>query len=144
MGIADIQASFIVSILRGQGRYFQAVLSYEVCCFLTKHNNMSSQFKHGLFGCFDNCGVCIIAWLAPCYVQGKHAEKVDESCVKCALAMFVPILHLITRIQIRGKIREKHDLVGSTFNDCLAIVCCPLCALVQEANQVDSLSMSRE
>merc|ERR1711974_10257 len=106
--------------------------------------NMSAQFKHGLFGCFDNCMVCIVAYVAPCYVHGKSTEKVDESCVLCALSMFVPVLNLIGRISIRGKIREKHDIVGSTISDCLTIVCCPLCALVQEANQVGALDMARE
>ena len=25
------------------------------------------EWQHGTFGCFDNCGLCIITWLLPCY-----------------------------------------------------------------------------
>jgi len=52
------------------------------------------------------------------------------------LAYLVPILNLIMWVKIRGKIREQKGIDGSLFGDCLSILCCPLCALVQEAQEV--------
>jgi len=63
------------------------------------------EFQHGLFGCFDNCGVCIITYFVPCYTQGRIAEKVGEDCLICGLLQLVPIANLIFGAQIRGKVR---------------------------------------
>ena len=64
------------------------------------------------------------------------------------LAYFVPLLNIIMWLGIRGKIREMKGIEGSTVNDCLTILCCPLCALVQEAQEVQggpsAQSMCRE
>jgi len=65
------------------------------------------EFQHGLFGCFDNCGVCVLAFFVPCYTQGRIAEKVGEDCLVCGLLQLVPIANLIFRAQIRGKVRQS-------------------------------------
>ncbi|KAL4217066.1 hypothetical protein ACF0H5_023522 [Mactra antiquata] len=107
------------------------------------------QWSHSLFGCFDNFGICLVTYFVPCVTFGQTAEAVGEgSCITCGLAYFVPILNIITWLNIRGKIREMKGIEGSTVNDCLAILCCPLCALVQEAQEVQgsgpaAQSMSR-
>ncbi len=52
----------------------------------------------------------IIAYFCPCYVFGKNAEAVGDSCLMCALSQFVPLLNLWTRVSIRGKIREQKGI----------------------------------
>ncbi|XP_052814943.1 uncharacterized protein LOC128241871 [Mya arenaria] len=107
------------------------------------------QWSHSLFGCFDDFGTCIIAYLVPCVAFGQTAEAIGEgSCFTCGLAYLVPVLNLLMWIKIRGRIREQKGIEGDTIKDCLTILCCPLCALVQEAQEVkgspQAQSMCRE
>lgn len=109
---------------------------------------MSADWQHGLCGCFDNFGLCIISYFLPCYQFGKNAEAMGESCLTCGLAYIIPIANIIAALKIRGKIREQKGIAGSTINDLVLICCCPLCVLVQEAQEVQGapgqISMARE
>ena len=67
---------------------------------------MPGEFQHGLFGCFDNCGVCILTYFVPCYTQGRIAEKVGEDCLICGLIQLVPIANWYFATTIRGKVRK--------------------------------------
>lgn len=100
-----------------------------------------TQYQHGLFGCFDNIGICLITYFVPCYTFGKNAEAVGDSCLLCALAYFVPILDCVAFLQVRGKIRASRNIEGSCIGDFFAIACCHLCALVQDAQEVQSPGM---
>ncbi|XP_045185958.1 uncharacterized protein LOC123543961 [Mercenaria mercenaria] len=107
------------------------------------------EWRHGLFSCFDDFGICIISYFLPCVTYGQNAEKMGEgSCLLCGLVYFVPILNLIEWVNIRGKIREMNGIDGTPLNDCLTIFFCPLCALAQEGMEVKGIpglmSMSRE
>uniref|UniRef100_A0A1I8FPH0 Zf-ANAPC11 domain-containing protein n=1 Tax=Macrostomum lignano TaxID=282301 RepID=A0A1I8FPH0_9PLAT len=51
------------------------------------------EFQHGLCGCFDDCGLCIITYFVPCYTFGKNAEAVGDSCMLCAWAWPAARLH---------------------------------------------------
>ncbi|KAI8787030.1 protein PLANT CADMIUM RESISTANCE 3 [Biomphalaria glabrata] len=97
-----------------------------------------TQFQHGLFGCFDNIGLCLITYFVPCYTFGKNAEAVGDSCLLCALAYFVPILNIVGLVSVRGKIRSSRNIEGSVITDILSVICCHLCALVQEAQEVQA------
>jgi len=99
---------------------------------------MSAEWQHGLFGCFDNLGVCIITYFVPCYQFGKNAEAVGESCLLCGIASIVPIANLVAGMKIRGKIREERGIAGSAFNDLLLYCCCTLCAICQEGQEVQA------
>jgi len=65
-----------------------------------------AEFQNSLFGCFNNCGVCIITYIAPCYTQGRIAQTVDEDCLVCGLLQLVPIANFIFGAQIRAKVRQ--------------------------------------
>lgn len=110
---------------------------------------MSADWQHGLFSCFDNCGICIISWLAPCYQFGKNAEAVGDSCLMCGVGFLIPGVDLILGAHIRSKIRESKGIPGSFVGDLVLWFCCPLCALVQESQEVQGMtpqavSMARE
>ncbi|ESP01196.1 hypothetical protein LOTGIDRAFT_225418 [Lottia gigantea] len=100
---------------------------------------MSNSFQHGLFGCFDNIGLCVISWLIPCYQFGKNAEKVGESCILCGVLSLVPILDLILGAHIRTKIRDSKGIQGSFVTDLLYWFCCPCCSLVQESQELEGV-----
>ncbi|BFZ16656.1 hypothetical protein BsWGS_19695 [Bradybaena similaris] len=97
-----------------------------------------AQFQHGLFGCFDNMGLCLITYFAPCYTFGKNAEAVGDSCILCGAIFFVPVANIVALLQIRGKIRDSRNIPGSCIGDLCTIAFCGLCALVQEAQEVQS------
>lgn len=96
------------------------------------------EWKNGLFGCFGDIKTCVITYFVPCYVFGKNAEKVGAgSCIACALALYVPGLNIWAVTKVRGLIREKRGIEGSCCNDLLIWWFCGLCALIQEATEVE-------
>ncbi|KAL3854699.1 hypothetical protein ACJMK2_013957 [Sinanodonta woodiana] len=101
---------------------------------------MSGEFQHGLCGCFDNFGICIISWFVPCYQFGKNAEAVGESCLLCGLGIMLPVVDVFLGAIIRGKIRESKGIQGSFIGDLLMWCCCPFCALVQEGQEVQGMT----
>lgn len=109
---------------------------------------MSGEWSNGLFGCFSNCGVCIISWLVPCYTVGKVAESVGDNCLLCGLVFFVPLANLFFGAQIRGKVREQKGIDGGFITDLLAFWCCTCCTIIQMANETNAMgqaqSMDRE
>lgn len=108
---------------------------------------MSANFQHGLFGCFDNCTVCLITYLVPCYTAGKVAEKTGDSCLLCGLVQCVPIVNIVCNAIVRQKVRDQKGIAGGLITDILVSWCCYCCALAQEAQEVNaigSLTMARE
>ncbi len=97
---------------------------------------MAVDWGHGLCGCFDNLGLCVITYFVPCYTFGKNAEGVGDSCCLCALAYFVPFLNLFAVLSVRGKIRDQKGIDGGILGDCFAHLCCHFCALTQEAQEI--------
>ncbi|KAK6166389.1 hypothetical protein SNE40_023095 [Patella caerulea] len=100
---------------------------------------MANEFQHGLFGCFDNLGLCIISYFVPCYQFGKNAEAVGESCLLCGILFLIPVVDLFLGAHIRTKIRDSKGIGGSFVGDLLFWFCCPCCALVQEAQEVEGV-----
>jgi Cys-rich protein (TIGR01571 family) len=100
------------------------------------------EFQHGLCGCFDNCMICIVTYLVPCYTAGKIGEKVGESCVVCGLVQCVPLLNLICVANLRQKVREQKGIDGSFVGDLLVSWCCYCCALSQVAQEVQAFGQS--
>ena len=45
---------------------------------------MVGEWRHGLCNCFDDIGICIIAYFVPCVTFGQNAEAIGEgSCLLC-------------------------------------------------------------
>lgn len=91
-----------------------------------------AQFQHGLCGCFDDIGLCLITYFVPCYTAGKNAEAMGENCLLYGIAGITCVLPF-TNGMIRQKVREKYGIEGSFINDIICHWCCTLCALVQDA-----------
>ena len=106
-----------------------------------------ANWEHGLCGCFDNCFVCIVTYLVPCYTYGKNAEAVGDNCLLCGLVFFVPLVNIFYGGMNRQKIREQKGIEGGIVSDILTFCCCTLCALTQASQEVNSLqsqSIDRE
>lgn len=104
--------------------------------FLGKIIAKMADWQHGLCGCFNDCGTCIVTFIAPCYTHGKNAEAVGESCLLCGLSVLVPVLDIFTMASIRTIVREQHGIAGSMANDFLATFFCSCCSIIQVAQQV--------
>nr|AAT44867.1 DUF614 protein [Branchiostoma belcheri tsingtauense] len=97
-----------------------------------------ADFKHGLLGCFDNCGICIIGYFLPCVLAGQNAEKVGlGSCCMCGfLSLFViPTVFIVART--REETRHIYSIEGTFLNGCLLTFFCPFCVMVQTAQELD-------
>ncbi|CAD5111834.1 DgyrCDS1102 [Dimorphilus gyrociliatus] len=102
------------------------------------------EFQHGLFGCFDNCGICIITYFVPCLTAGKNAEAVGESCILYGCLSILGPIGIWSRAKIRGQIRDSKGIEGSFINDCVMHWFCAICSLVQEAQEVEGGSAQAE
>ena len=107
-----------------------------------------TNWTYGFCDCFNNLSLCIITLLAPCYTMGKTAEKVGDNCCWCGMAYLC--CFCIPAGIVRSKIREQKGIDGMLLTDFMAHLFCPLCALVQDAQEVCALgsgaglSMARE
>lgn len=106
------------------------------------------EFTHGFCGCFDNFGVCVLTFFAPCYTIGKTAEALGDNCLYCGLLYL--LLPCIVGGTLRTRIRDRKNINGSALGDYLAHLFCPLCATVQDHREIAyvqvaaGLSMARE
>lgn len=74
------------------------------------------EFSNGLFGCFNNCTLCLITYIAPCYTAGKNAEAVGDSCIMVgALYAIFPIVGIYFVAKVREKIREQKGIDVSSY-----------------------------
>ncbi|GIL81802.1 hypothetical protein Vretimale_1405 [Volvox reticuliferus] len=110
---------------------------------------MSGEWSTGFCSwCAEPGGAatCLYAWCCPCCAYGSEVEKLGAGEVVCggncygaclcyyltSLIGVCCILHMGTR----SRIREKYGIAGSSCNDCLLTMCCPLCAICQETREV--------
>ena len=103
---------------------------------------MSGEFSYPLFGCFEDCGLCIITYFAPCYTVGKTAEAIGEDCLMCGVGYLCG--GCIVGGLLRGKIREQKGIEGTPLNDFLMHWCCPFCAIIQDNREVVGPTSSGE
>ena len=93
------------------------------------------EWNYGLFGCFSNMGLCIVALFSPWYVHGMTAQTVGDNFCLCCLTWCCTIP--FTQCYIRGKVREDKGIDGSKTEDFLySLFCFPLvlCQSAQEMN----------
>ncbi|XP_075248144.1 uncharacterized protein LOC142341136 [Convolutriloba macropyga] len=102
------------------------------------------DWSSGLFECFNDMTICLLAWCVPCFIQGKIAETVGESCILHGILCLIPPLDWICAATIRGKVRENKGIEGSFMGDCCVIMCCAGCALAQEGREMNAMGISRE
>ncbi|XP_002158056.1 uncharacterized protein LOC100202625 [Hydra vulgaris] len=107
------------------------------------------EFKHGICSCFNDCSTCIITYFLPCVTAGKNAEFVSKSCCLYG-CLSLTCVGPISRALVRSDIRQKLNIEGSCCGDFICHLFCPLCALVQESQEIQAnggppvLSMARE
>lgn len=69
------------------------------------------EWANGFCGCFNDCTLCLITYIAPCYTAGKNAEAVGDSCITVgALYAILPIVGIFFAAKAREKIREQSGI----------------------------------
>ena len=68
------------------------------------------EWTYGLFGCFSNCGICIITYFVPCVTAGQVAESTGKSC--CLYGFLSPLgcIGIYTMAKVREEIRAAHGI----------------------------------
>lgn len=94
-----------------------------------------AQFQHGLCACFDDIGLCCITWFLPCLTSGQNAEAMGENCLLYGIGS-ITCVGPVTNGMIRQKVREKYGIDGSFLMDIACHLCCPLCAIIQDAQEI--------
>ncbi|XP_063683998.1 uncharacterized protein LOC134818461 [Bolinopsis microptera] len=95
------------------------------------------EFAHGLFGCFDDCGTCLMSYFLPCYTFGTITEAAGTaSCALGTILFFVPLVNIFCFVNTRMAMREQHGIMGSCTEDVLMTLFCGFCSIVQLAQQI--------
>ncbi|KAM6492053.1 PLAC8 family domain containing protein [Amanita muscaria] len=116
--------------------------------------NGTREWSNGLFDCFGDCGTCVHAWFCPCMVYSKNKHRVEYlnqngrpdpdsggSGVDgdCAMHCCLTVLFnggFILQMPNRGAIRNRYNIEGSTWMDCLTSFYCKPCVLTQESREI--------
>ena len=56
------------------GMFWIRAKYYNILFLAMDPSKTGNPWQHGVFGCFDNCGICIVTYFLPCYTFGKEAS----------------------------------------------------------------------
>ncbi|TDL24553.1 PLAC8-domain-containing protein [Rickenella mellea] len=111
------------------------------------------EWSNGLFGCFDDCGTCLLSWCCPCIVyaqnksryehldrqNGPHPSGGDSCNGDCFIHGCLTFWGCGWVLQMgqRGTLRHRYRISGGGCGDCLTACCCTPCELTQEAREIE-------
>ncbi|XP_070535307.1 uncharacterized protein [Ptychodera flava] len=98
----------------------------------------AKDWSFGLFGCFGDIGLCCMTYFLPCVTAGRNAKAVGKPFPLHCLIFFVPILNMICQGKVRTMIRDERNIAGGPCGDIIVHWLCFLCALVQEARELQT------
>ena len=81
---------------------------------------------------------CCLAFVCPCCIFRNIILDIDKDsgCCKSCFCCIMPFSVFI-HSPYRKKLRVKYNLQESPCNDFCVSLCCPICALVQEMNEIE-------
>ncbi|CAF1152324.1 unnamed protein product [Didymodactylos carnosus] len=99
----------------------------------------ASEWKTGLFDCFDDTNICISGLFCPCYLFGQNVEQTGGITYRCPCFLYAWNSMLLNCGYIhkrqRSNIRDIYGLPGGC-GDCLTTCFCSPCAVCQEAREL--------
>ena len=98
---------------------------------------ISNAWSYGLCDCFSDITVCLITWVLPCYMTGRVARGVGESCLLHGVCFYIPVARICCQASIRRKIEKQKEIEGNFVTDLICHLCCSVCALVQEYREIN-------
>ena len=104
-------------------------------------NEMSSDWRVGLFGCMHDSGLCFDNWCcAPCQIS-RQLNALDgqrDTCdlPKCLLSCLLPPVAWVCIFKIRRDVVNKYHIDEGTVGSVLKCLCCPACNLCQTQTEL--------
>lgn len=99
-----------------------------------------NEWKHGLFSCMDQPGICLFTCFCPCVQYGKSVEMFEGGSCPVNGCLYLVGLYFFAQClchsPIRTRLRTKYGLREVCVSDCVTTWCCPACALCQEAMEL--------
>ena len=85
-------------------------------------------WSNGLCGCFNNCSLCLVTYIAPCYTAGKNAQAVGNNMAATLLSyLLIAPVGMFLAAKARQKIREQKGIdVRFTKKNNYRSCCCRL------------------
>jgi Cys-rich protein (TIGR01571 family) len=99
---------------------------------------MTNHWEHGIFDCFGDVKVCLLSGFCNLWQVAQQKATVEEHDCGIGDVMAVWCCHLCCLVIVRGKIREKYGIEGSTISDFLSICFCAVCAITQQTRQLEA------
>ena len=107
----------------------------------------NNEWSHGLFGCTDDIGECLLVCFCPGVIFGLNVRDscypgywCDGSCGVLWGCLGLSFCHEAAMcawgLSLRPNIRRKYGIQGDRILDCLAVLFCSRCALLQERKQL--------
>ena len=96
--------------------------------YLCSSNNLNISVLLQLHACHISNVSCVglLSWIVPCYIYGKTAETLEESCLVHGLTFLFHPLAWYCMANTRARIREKK---GIDVRNCIAYGCLKWCLL---------------
>lgn len=68
-------------------------------------------WSNGLCGCFNNCSLCLVTYIAPCYTAGKNAQAVGNNMAATLVSyLLIAPVGMFLAAKARQKIREQKGI----------------------------------
>jgi len=94
-------------------------------------------WNHDLCSCCSgNMTHCLCGTFCHPCLSYLNADRLGENAIVYGVLGW--LFPFVPPFVLRGKLREKHGISGSTMNDCCVGFCCACCANIQVANELDS------
>jgi len=91
-------------------------------------------WTYGLCDCFGDCGTCTGVFFCPCFMAGELGKNIGQGyCGYCFCAFCCP--HC-TYWVVRRDVRERFNIEGDCFEDCMCCLCCGCCSLIQQYREM--------
>eukprot|EP00344_Euplotes_crassus_P002436 CAMPEP_0196994854 /NCGR_PEP_ID=MMETSP1380-20130617/1085_1 /TAXON_ID=5936 /ORGANISM="Euplotes crassus, Strain CT5" /LENGTH=103 /DNA_ID=CAMNT_0042410345 /DNA_START=33 /DNA_END=344 /DNA_ORIENTATION=- len=94
------------------------------------------EYNSGLCSCFDDCGICCIAYCIPCYQVGKNVGDAEGQGVNWLWVLISCLFAPCAIFYSRTKVQEKYQIEENVVSRILFSFCCALCALSQDAREL--------
>ncbi|KAK7091160.1 cornifelin homolog [Littorina saxatilis] len=95
----------------------------------TTVNQRQKSWTQGLFGCFDDCMICLCVTFCPLCASCQMAQDMGEfMCLACCVPNWMTAA--------RTKIRMQRNIQGSICDDCCVTAFCGSCAMCQMWREV--------
>lgn len=103
-------------------------------------DEQTGQLEEGLFGCFGDCGSCMLSFCCPPVASAKAwAMARDEDCTLCHACLWP------SAVWTRENIRRARGMEGTAVcASAMSYFCCPCCFTAQNIREIKLIKGEKE